>query len=128
MVAVFAVLTITAFGQEDALQGTWFNEFYLVEQIFYNGNYEIAIYGVPNFRGEYTVKGNEITRRHTHFNPSAPGDEFCNRWYTEEEAVAEFGNKVDSWFEPFTQTFSINGNILILVDRFGDQQQFTRIP
>ena len=125
--ALFMVVGVTAFAQEDTLRGTWFNEWYLMELTFYDGSFEVVIYARPNHRGEYAVAGNKLTRKPTAFHSNTIGSEESFRWYSQDEAITEFGSWIASWFEPYTHTFSINGNILTLVDLFDEERQFTRV-
>ena len=124
--ALFSLSATVVSGQEEALQGVWFDACSLIKITFYNNGFETEVYGRPNDRGEYTVVGNEITHRRTYVHSSVLGS-WGDRWLSREEVAEEFGDWADSWFAPFVRTFSINDNILILVDRFGEQGCYIRI-
>ena len=129
--ALFAAAGVTAFGQEggaDTLQGTWFEGDLFFWITFDNGSYETTDRGgEPNDKGEYIVSGNTITRTRTHTHSHSIGGGTRYGWFSREEAHAEFDGKFDSWFEPRTQTFSINSNVLTIVFPSGVEQQFTRV-
>jgi len=116
----------SALTQNENIEGAWFDDSRFVKLMFNNGIYNVEIRGEPNSKGVYTIIENEITRKRTHIHSTSIGAE-SYRWYSEEDAVAEFGSNIDNWFEPFTQTFFISGDILTFIDRFGEQQ-FSRMP
>ena len=112
----------------DALQGEWYDVDNFIRITFESGSYKTqARDGFA--KGGYTVSGNKITTTATHIS-SFPG--FGNRWYSKEEALAEFGSitefgsRVDGWFEPVTQTFYLDGDILIIAGETGEQR-FVRV-
>ena len=121
---------VDAFGQEgsaDALQGTWFDNDRFIRMIFYNKYYETEIRGELTSRGEFTISGNRIIRIRTHTHSNAFHEETTRYgWFSREEAYVDFNGIFDGWFEPVTQTFSIDGDTLTLVSEFS-VQQFTRI-
>jgi len=125
--ALFAGLAVTTFGQEDPLQGAWFDDDRFLKMTLYNGRDKVVIRGRPQSKGNYTVVGNEVTWKSTHIHSNA-FDGMTSRygWFSREEMYAEFGSRFNSWFEPVTQTFFINGDILTLVSDLSEQQ-FTRM-
>ena len=126
IIVLFAGLAVAIFGQEDTLQGAWFDDDHFIKLTFYNGSYEVEIRGRLNNRGVYIIAENVITRRRMYTHSNSLGENGNGRWLSQEEAIAEFGNRVDDWFEPFTQTFFISGDILTLVSDFSEQR-FIRI-
>ena len=130
--ALFAAAGVTAFGQEggaDPLQGSWFDYERYSKITFFNGSYEEEIRLEPANKGEYTVCGNEIVSVLTHVHSSFL-DDYRNRWFSKEEAIAEFGSSFDIWlwFEPVTQVFSVDGDILTLtLVSNSTQQRFERV-
>jgi hypothetical protein len=121
-IVLFICLSLPTSGQENALQGVWVNDDYFTRMTFCSGGVETEIHGEPRIRGEYTISGDEVivVLTHIHSNSIEGGRRYG--WHTKEEAVAEFGRRVDGWFEPVTQTFFINGDILTLISEFSVQQ------
>ena len=130
--ALVGGLAVAAFGQEsgtDPLQGSWFDDDRYIKITFYNGNYEVETRLEPSNKGEYTVCGNEIVSVLTHVHSSFL-DDYRNRWFSKEEAIAEFGSRFDIWlwFEPFTEVFSVDGDILTLtLVSNSTEQRFERV-
>jgi hypothetical protein len=124
LLVFLAGLITTGFGQENTLQGTWFDYDRFFHLTFYNGLYEEVLSGRPYAKGEYTVAGDKIIIRLMYIHSNAI-DDYRDRWFSREETVAEFG-RFDSWFEPVTQVFSIDGDILTIVDEFS-VQRFERV-
>ena len=124
--ALFICLSLPIFGQESALQGVWVNDDYFTKMTFCSGGFETEICGEPRIRGEYSISGNKVIVALTHIHSNSIEGGTRYGWFSREEAVAEFGHRVDGWFEPSIQTFSIDSNILTIVDEFS-VQRFERV-
>jgi len=131
--ALFGGLAVAAFSLPesgtDPLQGSWFDDDRYIKITFLNGNYEVEMRLEPSSKGEYTVCGNEIVRVRKYVHSSLL-DDYRNRWFSKEEAIAEFGSRFDIWlwFEPFTEVFSVDGDILTLtLVSNSTQQRFERV-
>jgi len=121
--ALFTGLAVAAFGQEDILQGVWFDDDHFSRLTFNNGYYKVESRSQPTTKGVYTVAGNELIFHRTHVHSNFL-DGITSRygWFSREEMYAEFGIRFNAWFGSSTQIFTINGDILTLVTDFGEQQ------
>ena len=142
MVLVFGMLVIgcdngTTGGSESnaILNGTWVNDGHDDEITFNNGDFEKKIHGFLNTKGTYTITGNNITMKVTHYHSSGFNDDFginlTSQWYTQSQFRTALGNALngigwstedindffegyDESFLPQTGTYTLSGNELAI--------------
>ncbi|MDR1812183.1 MAG: hypothetical protein LBQ87_05110 [Candidatus Fibromonas sp.] len=104
-------------GANSALNGTWVSA--SRERTLNNGNFEISsANGSPQFKGTYTISGNNCTFTATHIH----GGMFISlesRWYTKDQFKEAIGSLVptatiDAMYAPDTGTYSLSGNTLTM--------------
>jgi hypothetical protein len=116
MALIFGMAVIGCNRGADLI-GTWVNSDGLEKQFHKDGTWEVAINGIPNTKGTYTVDGNIITRKMTHLHGGV-FDDLESKWFTENELYSYISeNNIFTYlalfpFERQTEiyTYSISGN------------------
>jgi hypothetical protein len=132
IVIIFGMATVECFGQstDSRLNGTWVYDYLIdgLEQflIFQDGSFEVLSGGRVSGRGTYTTNNGILMSQNTHVTWWPSGD-VQKKLVSESEyreIVSEYKNM--DLFNPYSDRYSISGNILTLIDENGRSETLTR--